>query len=238
MHDRKAGYALLRQCGWLAATPVEFQDEVLKNSSYYSFEKGRWIYRPDDAGDGLWGVVDGGLHVIFTQGVHAPRAGIFASTGFWTGEGSVLAGEERTIGLRTTRETQMVHLPYRAFLAIAARLPEAWRCVGLLTFYHMVGALGLREDLCLRDPEARVIASLCRMLKPHWGGPAITGGFENTPVTIDMSQSELADLCNVSRSLLAGILASLKQQGLIEPGYGSITVLNPTQLERRLTDVT
>lgn len=238
MLDRKVGYALLRQCGWLAATPVDFQDEVLKNANFYTFERGRWIYRPEEEGDGLWGVVEGGLHVIMTQGVHAPRAGVFASTGFWTGEGSLLAREPRSIGLRTTRETQMVQLPGRAFLAIAARLPEAWRWVGLLTFFHMVGALGLREDLCLRDPEARVLASLCRMLTPHWGGPAITGGIENTQVTIDISQTELADLCNVSRSLLAGVLSSLKQQGLIEPGYGNITILQPQKLEERLLSLT
>ncbi|WP_175482055.1 Crp/Fnr family transcriptional regulator [Gemmobacter aquatilis] len=228
----------MRQCGWLAATPVEFQDEVLKNSNFYTFEKAKWIYRPGDAGDGLWGVVEGGLHVILTQGVIAPRAGVFASTGFWTGEGSLLAREPRAIGLCTTRTTQMIHLPGRAFLTIAAKQPEAWRWVGLLTFFHMVGALGLREDLCLRDPEARVIAALCRMLTPHWGGPSIAGGLENTPVTIDISQTELADLCNVSRSFLASLLSTLKQQGLIEPGYGAITILQPTVLAQRLRSFT
>lgn len=238
MLERRVGYALLRQCGWLAATPVEFQDEVLRNANFYEFDKGKWIYRPGDAGDGLWGVVEGGLHVIFTHGVHGTRAGVFASTGFWTGEGSMLAREPRTIGLRTTRATQMVHLPGRAFLSIAAQLPDAWRWVGLLTFFHMVGALGLREDLCLRDPEARVLASLHRMLSPHWGGPAIAEDIKNTPVTIDISQSELAELCNVSRSLLASLLAALKKDGLIEPGYGTITVLQPTRLEDRLSEFT
>lgn|SRR5690606_30819 len=234
MVDRKVGYALLRQCGWLAATPQEFQDEVLKRCNFYSFEKGKWIYRPDDTGDGLWGVVDGGLHVILTQGVVAPRSGVFASTGFWTGEGSLLAREPRTIGLRTTRRTQMVHLPERAFLSIAAEQPEAWRWLGMLTFFHMVGALGLREDLCLRNPEARVIASLCRMMLPQWGGPSISGAMRNAEVTIDISQTELADLCNVSRSLLANFLAELKRSGLIDPGYGSITILDPGALENRL----
>lgn len=237
MLDRQVGYALLRQNGWLAATPTDFQDEVLKNANFYTFEKGRWIYRPEDEGDGLWGVVEGGLHVILTHGTQAPRSGIFASTGFWTGEGSLLLRQPRSIGLRTTRETQMVHLPSRAFLSIAARQPEAWRWVGLLTFFHMVGALGLREDLCLRDPEARVLASLCRMLTPHWGGPMMPGTSREMRVTIDINQTELADLCNVSRSLLASLLSTLKQQGLIEPGYGSITVLKPTELERRLQDL-
>ncbi len=235
MVDRKVGYALLRQCGWLAATPQEFQDAVLQRSNFYTIGKGKWIYRPDDEGDGLWGVVDGGLHVILTQGIIAPRAGVFASTGFWTGEGSLLAREPRSIGLRTTRKSQMVHLPGRAFLSIAAEQPEAWRWLGLLTFFHMVGALGLREDLCLRDPGARVVASLCRMMNPQWGGPSIAGALRNTEVTIDISQTELADLCNVSRSLLAHLLAEMKREGLIEPGYGSITVLNPEALEKRLS---
>ncbi|MCV2868487.1 Crp/Fnr family transcriptional regulator [Defluviimonas sp. WL0002] len=234
--DRKVGFALLRQCGWLAATSPEFQDAVLTRANYYTFEKGKWIYRPGDAGDGLWGIIDGGVHVVLTQGKDGPRAGVFASTGFWTGEGSLLAREPRTIGLRTTRETQMAHLPGRAFLTIAAEQPDAWRWVGLLTFFHMVGALSLREDLCIRDPEARVIASLCRMLTPHWGGPAINSGIENVEVTIDISQTELAELCNVSRSLLASLLAKLRQQGVIESGYGSITVLNPAALEQRLRD--
>lgn len=234
MMDRKLGFTLLRQCGWLAATSPEFQDAVLTNSNFYTFPRGKWIYRPDDVGDGLWGVVDGGLHVVLTQGIGGPRAGIFASTGFWTGEASLLAREPRSVGLCTTRETHMLHLPSRAFLTIAAQQPEAWRWLGLLTFFHMVGALGLREDLCIRDPEVRVIASLCRMLSPHWGGPAINSGIENVEVTIDISQTQLAELCNVSRSLLADLLARLRQQGLIEPGYGSITILDPDKLQQRL----
>lgn len=104
----------------------------------------------------------------------------------------------------------------------------------MLTFFHMVGALGLREDLCLRNPEARVIASLCRMMLPQWGGPSISGAMRNAEVTIDISQTELADLCNVSRSLLANFLAELKRSGLIDPGYGSITILDPGALENRL----
>jgi CRP/FNR family cyclic AMP-dependent transcriptional regulator len=234
MIERKLGYALLRQQGWLAATPVDFQDAVLARSNFYTFEKGRWIYRPGDAGDGLWGVVDGGLHVQFTQGVSTPRTGIFASTGFWVGEGSVIAREPRTVGLRTTRETQMAHLPGAKFLAIAAEQPEAWRWVGLLTFYHMIGAIALREDLCIRDPEARVIASLWRMTSPHWGGPTITGSAQNAEVSVDISQTELAELCNVSRSLLASLLATLKYEGLVEPGYGSIRILDPKALEQQL----
>lgn len=233
MVDRKVGYALLRQCGWLAATPPEFQDEVLKRVNFYTFEKGKWIYRPDDAGDGLWGVVDGGLHVLLTQGRLAPRNGIYVSTGFWVGEGSLLTRQPRSIGLRTTRPTQMVHLPERAFLAIAAEQPLAWRWLGLLTFLHMVDALALREDLCIRDPEARVIASIFRMTNPQWGGPPIPGALP-AEVVIDISQTELADLCNVSRSLLAGVLAQLKHDGLVEPGYGSIRILDPEALERRL----
>jgi len=236
MVDRKVGYALLRQCGWLAATPPSFQDAVLNHCKFYSFDKGKWIYRPDDTGDGLWGVVDGGLHVILTQNVLAPRTGVFASTGFWTGEGSLLAREPRSIGLRATRPTQMVHLPEKAFLRIAGEQPEAWRWLGLLAFFHLFGALGLREDLCLRIPEARVIASLCRMMTPQWGGPSISGTLQNAEVTIDISQVELADLCNVSRSLLANFLGELKRDGLIEPGYGSITILNPGALEKRLRE--
>ena len=60
----------------------------------------------------------------------------------------------------------------------------------------------------------------------------------DAPVTIDISQNELAELCNVSRSLLASLLAALRKDGLIEPGYGTITVLQPARIEERLSQFT
>lgn len=232
MLDRNAAIARLRTLGWLAATPAVFRDAVANRLGIYEFEKGQWIYRVGDTGDGLWGIIEGGLHIEFTQGVHTPRTGVFAGPGFWTGEGSLIAREPRTIGLRATRATQMAHLPHKAFLSIAADCPEAWRWVGLLAFYHLGGLIGLREDLCLREPEMRVTATLYRMCGAHWGGPGPAA--PDGPVTIDLSQTDLADLCNVSRAFLASLIAKLKREGLVEPGYGCIHILKPEMLQRRI----
>jgi hypothetical protein len=128
----------------------------------------------------------------------------------------------------------MIHLSQKAFVTIAAAHGEAWRWVGLLTFFHMVSIIGLREDLCLKNPGMRVLATLSRMTGPHWGGPPQTDDGSGPGVTIDVSQGDLAELCNVSRAFLSGILAALKEEGLVEPGYGSIRFPDPGALRDRM----
>ncbi|MFN0116217.1 MAG: Crp/Fnr family transcriptional regulator [Paracoccaceae bacterium] len=234
MLDRGTGIRKLKEVGWLAATPQPFRDAVVNRCAFRDFAKGEWIYHFGEVGDGLWGVVDGGVHVEFTQGIHAPRTGIFATAGFWTGEGSLIAREPRTVGIRATRPTLMAHLSQAAFFSIAAEQPEAWRWVGLLAFFHMVNLIGLREDLCLREPEARVVATLCRMTASHWGGPGDMSVTNGKGATIDLNQGDLAELCNVSRAYLAHLFSGLKREGLVEPGYGSVRVPNPAALRGRL----
>jgi len=233
MHSR-TDLARLRDVGWLGATPSAFCDAVLARCHLRQVDKGAWVYRVGEQGDGLWGVVSGGLHVEFTQGYGAPGTGIFASTGFWVGEGSLLAREPRAVGLQATRPSVMAHLPRNAFLAIAAEDAEAWRWVGLLAFFHMRDIIALREDLCVRDPERRLIATILRMTGSHWGGPALDYASTVTEWDIDLSQGDLADLANVSRSLLARVLAALRSEGLIDTGYASIRILDVEGLRTRL----
>lgn len=233
MLDRNSAVTRLCSLGWLAATPPAFRDAVVDRLGFHVFEKGQWIYRFGETGNGLWGVIEGGLQVEFTRGVHSSRTGVFAGAGFWIGEGSLIAREPRGTGLRATRKTQMAQLSQKAFLAIAAERPDAWRWIGLLTFFHLVSLIGLREDLCLREPEMRVIATLFRMCQPHWGGPGTGPDTPNERVTIDLSQSDLAELCNVSRAFLADLLATLKREGLVEPGYGCLHILSPEALRSR-----
>jgi CRP-like cAMP-binding protein len=235
MLHRTSAISRLRDFGWLAATPSAFRDAVLDRCTIHDYDKGDWVYRTEQPGDGLWGVSHGGVHVEFTQGSLTPRVGIFGGAGFWTGEGSLLAGEPRTIGIRTTRPTRMLHLSHKSFLAVANEIPDAWRWVGLLTFMHMVNLIGLREDLCLRDPEARVIATLVRMTASHWGGPPEYAPDNGEGVALDLNQSELAEMCNVSRAFMAQVLADLKRSGLVEPGYGSIHIPDPSALRRRVS---
>ncbi len=226
MLDRSIACEMVRQAGWLAETPPAFREAVLAESAVLPFDKGDWIYRSGDQGGGLWAVADGGIHVEFTQGASSPRFAIFASTGFWAGQATILTGSPRQIGLRATRPTVMLHLPRPAFLAIAATDPEAWRWIGILTFHHMVAVIGLREDATLRNPQDRVCATLTRMTQTQWGGPPPR---DQRSVTIDFSQEELADLCNVSRSFLATLLNRLRRDGLIDLAYRQVIIPDPAR---------
>jgi CRP/FNR family cyclic AMP-dependent transcriptional regulator len=231
MLDRSVACEVMRHCGWLATTPTAFADSVIARSSVHAFDRGEWVYRHGEESGGLWGVADGGILVEFSDGVEAPRFAVFASVGFWTGEGTVLAGGQRHVGLRTTRPTQMIHLARKDFMTIVNEDAEAWRWVGVLTLSHMVSIIGLREDLSLRSPAARVLATLLRMTDTTWAGPPPR---DRGSILIDFSQEEMADLCNVSRSYLARILGGLRRDGLLALGYRQIEIRDVGGLRRRL----
>lgn len=230
MIDRHTTNDTLRRFGWLVETPPAFTELVLSRSSVSSFDKGEWLYRDGETGGGLWGVADGGVHLESSVGGKLSNLALYAAVGFWTGEASLITNGPRVIGLRAARSTIAYHLSRHAFRSICEEDPEAWRWVALLAMMHSVRLLGLRDDLMIRSPEERVVAVLARMSQSSWGGPSHHDGGR---VEIEFSQEALAESCNVSRTLMATVLARLKQENLIELGYRRLTVLDIDSLNDR-----
>jgi CRP-like cAMP-binding protein len=222
----------LRDYGWLALTPTAFSDAILSHGVLHAFKKGEWVYHLDAEPDGLWGIADGGVEIESTRSDRAPSLLLFASSGFWAGYGSVVAGSTRFIGMRATRPTLMMHVSRSAFAAIEAKQPDVWRWVALLITSHLEGTIGLVEDTRILNSRDRVVSVLLRMCNTSW-----TVGYRDSDraVTIDLSQDGLARLCSVSRSLLAVILAPLRSEGVIDLSYGRIHVPKPAALRAALT---
>jgi CRP/FNR family transcriptional regulator, cyclic AMP receptor protein len=80
------------------------------------------------------------------------------------------------------------------------------------------------EHLRLHDAEHHVVHCLNEMVDPR-----LCPYTENC---ITVSQSGLAHLAGVSRSVVNRVLNKLERQGLVRVDYRSITLLDPTELRR------
>jgi CRP-like cAMP-binding protein len=79
-------------------------------------------------------------------------------------------------------------------------------------------------ELLYQDPYSRVAARIASMCQAYAELPP------DAPMSLQMTQDDLAARCNLSRKTLYRVLNSLRQQGVLEPGYGSIKVINMPKL--------
>ncbi|MCO4890593.1 helix-turn-helix domain-containing protein [Cupriavidus sp. WGtm5] len=103
--------------------------------------------------------------------------------------------------------------------------PGLYRYFTLLVAQRYAGVLRYTSDSKLMSPEARVCARLAELLRLQRPSEPQSG-----PVTVNMSQVDLAAMVGVSRQTLNELLKKLERRGLIEVAFRSIRVMNVERL--------
>jgi CRP/FNR family transcriptional regulator, cyclic AMP receptor protein len=223
---------VLETRGWLTQTTPAFRDMVIASCALRCVERNTDIYHAGDEPGGLWGLADGALLIDFPgpdSGPHsAPILIHYATPGFWIGEGSVLTGGPRLIGIRAAQDCTLLRLPRNAFLEITNRDPQAWRWLGLLVLEHTVSLMKTTTDLRIPMSRRRVAAILSRMGTPLAGEDRALGA----AVEIFVNQGQLADFAGLSRAAVAEALRELAALGIVEPGYRRLIVHDLAALSR------
>ena len=131
-----------------------------------------------------------------------------------------MTGDPRQVGLVATRASLLLHPPIAEFEAIAAEDPQAWRWLAILPIQQALLATGVAEDLMIRDPRRRLLATLLRLaaLRGPLAGPE--------PLDIVVSQENLAAIVNLSRTATGLMLRAFEAEGLIERRYSRIRIVD------------
>jgi CRP/FNR family transcriptional regulator len=140
------------------------------------------------------------------------------------GELAMLDGEVRSASVEALEDGELLALPANEVRALLARHPE----ITVKLVAALVRRLRTANERISRQSfqtvPSRVAGVLTQLVAEE--GP----GGESGEVTIRMNQADLAQLAGTSRESVSRFLADLERAGVVRPGRGRVTVLEPAKL--------
>ena len=140
------------------------------------------------------------------------------------GELAMLDGEVRSASVESLLDGELLALPAGEVRALLARHPE----ITVKLVAALVRRLRTANERISRQSfqtvPSRVAGVLSQLVAEE--SPRADGG----EVTIRMNQADLAQLAGTSRESVSRFLADLERAGIVKPGRGRVTVLEPPKL--------
>jgi CRP-like cAMP-binding protein len=175
------------------------------------------VYREGDPSNSMMGLVEGRW---FVRVPPADIAITIGQPGFWIGEAGIFRGADRAASVVSATPSVGLCLPPAAFEELAAN-PEYCRNFAANTAESLAQAIAVIGNLSQPRSDVRVAQRLVSL--------AVFTNSRNDNV-IPLSQADLAELCNLSRSSLVTILQDLSALGLITLQYRRIIINDVTAL--------
>ncbi len=222
---RESDAKLVARSGWLSVVPEKLRSQVIDACTTRSVKKGEFLWHFGDRVDGLYLILSGCLRAETSESHHGPSMLTILHQGSWIGEAEILGGTRRITTMSALRDCALLFLSRSDLMALSRRYPEVWRGLGYLASEHMYLAIASLYDLMIRSSPARVAAILLRICGVRV--PAFPG---ITATDIDVTQTELGQLCNLSRSVVSTVLDDFEKRGLIETRYGRVRMLDINSL--------
>jgi len=223
--DREEGLGILRDGGWLIATPAEFRDAILSRCAWQSLEAGAPIQEGREEEGELIGLARGIVEMRTVLGRADTPIMHFARPVFWFGYVPILTGRRRGIAASAKSPVWLARIPQATVRALLAERPEWWRHLMQLSIIYGEVSQTIAADLLIRDSERRCAAVLLRL-----SGRRFAGAHDKAPVEVPLTQAELAGAANLSRNSVGTMLQRLKARGLVESGYRGMTIRAPAAL--------
>ena len=220
--DREQGLQILTQHGWLSTTPTDFQRAVLTHSHWEDVEAGAPIQNGGEETGEMIGLAQGAVAmrtVSDTPLLHVEHAVS------WFGYLPIVSRRPRVVAVDAHTSVWLARTPQWAITQALDERPEWWPHLLELLATYSYAVTTVAADLMIRSSERRCAAVLARLAGCRFAGPE-----ENAPVEIAITQEMLAAAAGLSRNSTGTALRKLMSRGLVEPGYGGITVWAPAAL--------
>lgn len=204
---------------------AELRARIMRECSYREANRGDVVWRSGDEPNGLYCLLSGCVRAETSQSKHGPAMLTIFHAGSWIGEAEILAGTGRITTMTALRDWSSAFLSRRAIMSLARDYPELWRGLGYLAADHLYLAVAGINDLMIRSSSDRLAGVLLRICGARV--PAFATAINSD---LDVTQSELAELCNLSRSTVAGLLEDFERRALVQMHYGRLKLLDVSAL--------
>jgi CRP/FNR family cyclic AMP-dependent transcriptional regulator len=189
------------------------------------FPAGTRVFHEGDRSDACYIVSSGSFRVTRE---HSDGRAITLATlgpGEVFGELAMLDHDVRSASAEALDDAELLALPASEVRALLARHPE----ISVKLVAALVQRLRAANERLSRQSfqtvPSRVAGVLLQLAEEESPGAG-----ERGRVTIRMNQADLAQLAGTSRESVSRFLADLERAGIVKPGRGRVTVLEPSKL--------
>ena len=220
---------LLLSHGWLAKEPVPFQQAVLDRIQIRRFDTGQYTHHIGDDPGGIFGILGGSFGVMTQSPTLGVVLGHIFGAGAWFGQGPLATGGARMLTFRAMQPALVAHVPLPAIQDLSRVLPEAPLRLAGLVEYNAAITYQIAGELLIRRSDQRIAAVLLRVVS------ATQSSHGDDPTACLLTQTDLAEMANVSRQTMNTVLKRFESEGWIARGYGKLSVRDMQGLRDFLT---
>jgi CRP/FNR family transcriptional regulator len=141
------------------------------------------------------------------------------------GELAMLDGEVRSASVEALVDGELLALPAGEVRALLGRHPEITVKLVAALVRRLRSANERISRQSFQTVPSRVAGVLSQLVADE------VGEGDGGEVTIRMNQADLAQLAGTSRESVSRFLADLERAGIVRPGRGRVTVLDPPKLD-------
>jgi CRP/FNR family cyclic AMP-dependent transcriptional regulator len=216
--------SIARASPWLSQQDRRTQDLICSRMRLLALPKGRMLFDMEDTATELYCLVSGCAVITIPHPVQGVINAHVMFPGRWFGEPAALGKRPRIMSVFARRPSEFLAVSQSAIADLLKVEPHlAW------TFFNLM-ASNVEEyllhtvDLLIVDPKLRLCSRLLTF------GGRLLNHIPPSPVSIPMTQEELAAASNMSRSTVYHLLGELVQQGICELGYREVRIIDMKRL--------
>lgn len=223
MMTRDKALEIARTSGWLSRQPARFQDVLLSRCHLRTYREKETLYHVGDACIGVFCLVAGAVRVDFAAADGDYKIASVRQPVSWFGQDACFRRGGYMLTMSAALPAAVLHLMPQDFERLI-ETPAHCRAFALLTLDHHDDGLQVLGQMLVSDVEQRIAARLSHLAERS---------DQDMPAVVPVTQSDLAEMCGLSRPTVQQVLASLERRGLIKAGYRRIEILDLARLVAR-----
>lgn len=208
---RQSAETLVATTGWLSRQSEDFRGEVIRRSLYRKYEKSNVLFDIGDVPGGIYGLVDGQIELQLPNG----HIGTIGSPGLWFGEGSAIRGDRRVMAVVAKTSICAFYLPLADLEQLITNAAYC-RSIAMLTYEHLEEAILIVSSLTQNEGVIRVCGRLLTLSQTK----------ERGDQKLQVTQSDLASMCGLSRQSINKALQRISDAGAIVTDYGKVEIVD------------
>lgn len=222
--------ALLSRLPFFAGLKAEELAELAGRLKRRTYRAGETIFHKDDAGTTMYIIHEGTVKISVPSEVGTEMILSILSTGDFFGELSLFDAKPRSATVTSAGQTEVFVLHREDFIDFVSKHPKvSLRIIEALS-NRIRRTDNLVEDVVFLDIPARLAKKLLELTRSH-GKKLENGGIE---IELRLTQQDIANMLGTTRESVNRQLVAFAERGFISIDRQRITVLKPSELERRI----